>query len=439
MLPTASTHRKDRDPTWGVGIGLAGPWPQVLRRGVELSWVLLGRIALVGANAALILLLGHRLNLETYGLLLIAISAQLFLSRILMLGADNSMIRLRTVPDLAERSREVVQAGLAVLSLSTAVLVLGSIALALLTSLLGTGWRGWIWASVVTGAVGTALVDYGYSYRLARLQNVAAALAQGGTAVGRLGAATLVAFLVPQYPLAVFFAYAGASLLSGLAQTASIALHGRVRPAGALVARLIRYSAWQGGGDVLVVLSLHQGTFLLMLLGQAAEAGLFGLGLALSLAFGAVNNAFFDTVFPRMVKLQSAKTLASFLRYSTGAALLLALACVPVILVTGQIVAPLLRPELLGGVLVFYYLAGAVLLRILQVPFVAACLYLMRPDLQLLLWAFQVVVIGGLGLVVAPSQGAAGVAVAQLGGTGITLAAAIALVAVAMRSPGRTA
>ncbi|HEY7711425.1 MAG TPA: hypothetical protein VIG57_15500, partial [Candidatus Entotheonella sp.] len=58
-----------------------------------------GKFGLMGANATLMLLLAERLELETYGLLVTVISAQLLISRVVMLGVDAGMIRMRTLPE----------------------------------------------------------------------------------------------------------------------------------------------------------------------------------------------------------------------------------------------------------------------------------------------------------------------------------------------------
>ncbi len=58
---------------------------------------------------------------------------------------------------------------------------------------------------MVAGSIGTAFVDYGYSFRLGRQEYQSAAFAQGGTAMWRLGVTALIAVLLPAYPLAVFF------------------------------------------------------------------------------------------------------------------------------------------------------------------------------------------------------------------------------------------
>ena len=59
---------------------------------------------------------------------LFKINAHLILSRVLILGVDSGMIRLRTVPELRERAHEVVRAGLAVLLRRIALLLLISLA-----------------------------------------------------------------------------------------------------------------------------------------------------------------------------------------------------------------------------------------------------------------------------------------------------------------------
>lgn len=105
---------------------------------VELLWILVGKFGLMGANAALMFLLAERLALETYGLLVTVISAQLLLSRVLMLGVDTGMIRMRTIPELRRHAQAVVQAGLVVMGLTAATVALGVLVAA------------WLWPASAT-------------------------------------------------------------------------------------------------------------------------------------------------------------------------------------------------------------------------------------------------------------------------------------------------
>jgi O-antigen/teichoic acid export membrane protein len=409
-----------------------GFWSQVRSRAEELSWVLSGKFGLMGANALLMLFLVHRLELKNYGLLVITISAQLLISRLLMMGVDAGMIRLGGVPELYPRFQQVVTAGLIVMLCTTCILLLISLPVALI--LFRFAVPVWVLASVVAGAIGTSLVDYGYSFRLARREYPLAALAQGGTALWRLGLTALTAILLPGYVLFVFIAYHGASLLSGAAQAATLIRGGQIWPERELVRRLLRYSLWQGKANVIVIFSLYQGTFLLTLVDTQAATGLFGLALTLSLGFFAIYNAYFEYLLARTGSIDNITGLSHFLTRAFGGALILALACVPVTFALAILIPRLLRPELSRVVPIFCYLAASMVLLILQSPLEVACHYFLRPKLVTLGWVVRAVSIGVAGLILAPRMGAIGAAIAQLIGSAVALVFLASLVARVLHS-----
>ncbi len=418
-VPSAATKPGTRAASVGVG---GGPWAALRDRGGGLVWVLGGKFALLGGNAVLLLLLARAFDIFIYGLMVTVIGAQIFLSRVLMLGVDSGMVRLRTVPALRHRSRDVVPSGLRVLRFTAGALAAVTLAaMPLAVLVVRPRWPVWALAAIATGAIGTALVDYVYYYRLSELNYRAAALGQAGTALARLILTAAALVLFPRHPAAAFFAYAGTSLLSGLLQLALMPRYAFGRADKALTWRLLRFSAWQAGADIAGALSLHQGTFLLVFLGQREATGPFGLALTLSLGFFAVSQAFFQFSYPRIVRVQSPERLPSALLRTMAAALGLALACVPVIVVIGRFVPRLLRPEYHGVTPVFYWLAGSMLLMLVQAPLIAACLYLLRPNLLLLGLVMRVIFIGALGFLLAPSGGALGAAQAQFAGTALGL------------------
>jgi O-antigen/teichoic acid export membrane protein len=240
------------------------------------------------------------------------------------------------------------------------------------------------------------------------------------TALGRLAITILTVLVWPSRPQLAFVAYAGASLASGLTQAALIrsTQGGREsRPDGALVRRLLRFSLWKGGTNFIVLLTLYQGTFLLTWLGQESAAGIFGLGLTLSMGFFAVYNAYTDYLLPRIARVKSVYALPSFIARAFAGAAILALGSLPVALAIGAIVTRMLNPELRDIAPIFYCLSASMLLLVFQCPLEAACKYLMRPELLTFGWALRSICIGGLALMLAPSQGAWGAAVAQLCGT----------------------
>ncbi len=411
------------------------------QRAAELAWVIAGKLAMMGANAALMLLLAERLELNLYGLFMTSIGGQLLLSRVLMLGVDRGVIRLHTLPDLRQRSRDLYSAGLAVIRRMSALALLTAIAvvwaLSSSASPLGSSWPGWMVASMVAGAIGAALVDYGYSVYLSQLRYRAAALSQGVTSLGKLAVTVLAILLWPDRPLAVFLAYFSASLVSGLWLTARRELMprgGDTRHDRGLVSRLLRYSLWQGGTNFIALLYLYQGTFLLTWLGNEAAAGVFGLGVMLSAGVHAVCIAYSEYLLPRAARVESLNALLSFLSRATGGALALALGGIPVTAAVGTVVAGIVNPELQDIAPVFYCLSASMLLLVCTAPLEAVCNYLLQPQLVTLGWALRAVCVGGFALALAPSGGAWGVAVAQLGGTAVGVMAFAVCVVAALRA-----
>lgn len=433
FLPASIPPAQDAPPL-AAGAQPAQGWRKVRRQAGELMWVLAGKFGLMGANAALMFLLAARLSLETYGLLVTIISAQLFISRVLMLGVDVGMIRMRTVPALRQQAPAIVQAGLVVIWYATAALALCALAVAWLWPASAVP-RLPIWAltSVVLGAIGTALVDYNYGFYLAQLQYRAAAVVQSGTALVRLVVTVCAVWLLPQYTAAVFLSYTGVSCLSGAVQAATLLRRRGQWPARELVWRLLRYSWWQCVANVIAVFSLYQGTFLLTALSTQAATGIFGLGLTLSLGFFAVYNAFTEYLLPRGARVGHVQALPRFLVRACGSACLLAMACVLVACAVGTLVPLLLRPALHAVVPIFYLLSASMLLLILQCPFEVACHYLLRPQWVVLAWALRAISISLLGLALAPAKGAAGMVLAQLAGTALAFLALVVLVVTQMR------
>lgn len=384
----------------------------------DFAWVVAGKVAQMGANAVLMLLLAQSLDLLTFGLLVTVISGQLLLSRVLLLGVEVGIIRLHTVPEMRHRIGALQRAGLAVIRWTS----LGSILLTLavvwtMVSLDIEHWPIWAIASVVVGGVGVALVDYCYSAYLSHLRYRAGSIMHGGVALLRLAITALFALKVPQHPELAFFGYTGVSLIAGLAQTAMVVRDDGGKPDRALVRRLLRYSLWNGAASIAVVLSLYQGIFLLDWLGQRVATGGFGLALTLSMGFFAAHLAFLEYLQPRAARIESLTALPSFLARTSGAALALSLGCIPIALVIGLMIPRLLRPELQGIAPVFYYLSASMLLLLWQTPLMVACHYLLRPELVTVNQVVRVICVAGLALALAPAKGAAGMAVAQLGGT----------------------
>jgi O-antigen/teichoic acid export membrane protein len=400
----------------------------------QMKWVVLGKLGLAGANAVLMLLLAELMELKLYGLMVTAIGAQLVLSRVLILGVDSGMIRLRTVPELRERTHEVVQAGVNVLLRRIGVLILALLLAAPLLILQAAREPGLVIGSVAFGGIATALTDYAYFYWLANLNYRAAALVHGGTAVARLALTIAIALLFPRQPLLIFVAYPLASLIYGVLQAAAFK-HGQgTRPEPALMQRLLRYSSWQGGADIAHLLSMYEGTFILMLLGQPAAAGLFGLSLTLSMGFIVIYQAYGEYLYPRVAQVESLQALARLLRNSLVATLGLIVACLPVGLILGVLVPQFLRPELHSVVPIFFCVGASFLLWIFLCPLKLACHYLLRPHFLFIGSSLCVVLVAILGLILAPGMGAMGMAIAQLVGTAISILVLALLFAGGLRS-----
>ncbi len=402
---------------WAAVGGPLDLWSTVSKGGGELSWVFAGKLALMGSNAAVMLFLANRLELNTYGLLVLTISGQLLISRLLLLGVDSGMVRLTTVADLRARAQQIVAAGLVIIACTSGLLLIAIVVSIPFLSRSAT--PTWVLLCTAAGTIGIALVDYGYSFRMARQEYRAASLAQGGTAIWRFGLTTLAAVKLPGNPIAVFAAYHGASLISGVVQTLLI-LTVTERPDRGLIKRLLGYSYWIGKANVIVIFSLYQGTFLLMILKQPAATGLFGLGLTLSLGFFAIYNAYSDYLSVRIRAVEHVRDVPRFMRRATAAALVLMLACVPIVVVIATLMPWFLHPDW-HEVPIFVLLSASMILLVLQAPLVAACQYLLKPKLITLGWVLRAVFIGAAGLILAPQTGAMGAAIAQLIGSALAL------------------
>jgi O-antigen/teichoic acid export membrane protein len=435
-----SILRMNVEPESAAGLGRILRFRQQVG---ELAWVVGGKLTAVGANAVLVLLLAGRLELNLYGLFVTSIGGQLLLSRLLMLGVDRGVIRLHTLSELQGQTRDLYTAGLTVILRMSALLILTAITLILAlkfsASPAGQRWPGWMISSIVAGAVGTALVDYGNSVYLSEVRYRAAALWQGGAALGRFVATVVAVLLLPHRPAVIFLAYFSTSLAAGLLLSALIPGSRDKRCGRGLVNRLLSYSLWQGGTNFITLLYIYQGTFLLTWLGREAAAGIFGLGVMLSMGFHAVYIAYADYLLPRISRVESLNALPSFLVHAFGVAMALAIGSIPIAVAVGTIVAGIVSPEVRDVTPVFYCLSASMLLLVCFCPLDAICHYLLRPQLVTFGWALRVVCVSSLTLVLAPNGGAWGAAIGQLGGTAIGLTAFAVCVAVVLRAARKAA
>jgi len=435
--PPITSTSKLRKLITATGIGQQSS--SVRHRARELSWVVSGKLTLMGANAVLMLLLAQIMELKLYGVLVTVISGQLLLSNFLLLGINAGMIRLRTLPDLRERSDEVVRAGLSVILYATAGAALIFLVIWFISFWVPMlRWPLWVVGPIFVGAVGTALVDYNYSYRLSELKYRAAGLLQSGTGIARLIFTVGTAMLLPAHPIFVFLAYPAMSLLSGSIATVSIPRESWLRSDFAVLKRLLRFSLWIGASNATIILSLYLGTFVLMLLRQEAETGVFGLCLTLSLGFFALYNAFGEYLLPRITQLDKPSELPKFLARSLAGALVIVVSCLPLILAIGIIAPQLLKPELHSMSSTFYLLAASMLVLIMQGSLECACIYLLRPHLMLIGWLARVLCALIVGLTLAPQSGALGMAAAQLIAAVMTLFLFAVFVVFTIRAQSKT-
>lgn len=414
MMQTVASTIKAKERLWAAVGGPINFRAALTKDSRELFWVLSGKFALMGANATVMLFLAKWLDLKTYGLFVLTISGQLLISRLLMMGVDSAMVRLTMIPELKDRSQEVVRAGLIFMTYTSGGLI--GVMLVGIPVFSHFSIPTWVLTCVVVGAIGSALVDYGYSYRLARHEFPLATLAQGGTAVLRLALSALMAIQLPAHKVAVFVAYHGASFISGLVQTFFI-VRASSQPEHGLIKRLLSYSSWLGQANVIVIFSLYQGTFLLMILSNPEETGRFGLALSLSLGFFAIYNAYSEYLSVRVRALEHLNDLPRFIRRALVVALILMIGCVPVIFVIAKLIPWLLGPEWLSEVSIFVYLSAAMAVTILRAPLVSACHYLLKPKLITFEWGTQAIIVALGGVFLAPEMGAVGAAIAQLLGS----------------------
>jgi O-antigen/teichoic acid export membrane protein len=345
------------------------------------------------------------------------------------------MIRLHVRADLQARSAEVLQAGFVLirrhLTVAAAIAAAVSVPLTLAT---GTWWAAGVLAFVVAGAAGMALVDAAYAHALARLAYVRAAGVQSATAVIRLAVTAAVAGLLPGSLGPVMLTYAGVSLACGLSVAAAVTWGGRVRVRPDVVSLLFRYSIWQGWVNMLAALGLHQGAFLLQILGQKDAAGVFGVALAAAVPFYTASAVLNDYLISRLARLTARAQLAGQMKRAYVGALVLVLIVAPAALAADAVAPLVLRDEVLTMLPAFYWLVAAHILLILQSPLEAACHALMRPDLVALGRVIRVVLVAAAGVALCPSLGAVGAGIAQVAGVALGLVVHAVIVVRAVRS-----
>jgi O-antigen/teichoic acid export membrane protein len=223
-----------------------------------------------------------------------------------------------------------------------------------------------------------------------------------------------------------------------LLQTLFVANTSWSRPDRSLIQRLLSYSFWQGKANVIVIFSLYQGTFLLILLDQQAATGIFGLALTVSLGFFAIYNAYFEYLLTRVRSVEHISALSSFLTRASFSAGLLIVACVPVGFALARLLPWFLGAEWQGFAAVFVYLAAAMASLIIQAPFEAACHYLLKPQLISFAWLTRAAMVAIAGLLLAPRLGARGAAIAQMLGFALGLVVLSFLFGFAFRAAAKS-
>jgi O-antigen/teichoic acid export membrane protein len=407
----ASFLRRSRDHFSGAGA-----------RSKEMGWLLFGRFAMTATNAVLVLALPLWLmEVDSFGLFGAVIAGQLVLSRMILVGVDSGMIRLFTIEHAAHPGEGVVRAGLKSTLVLSAVALAITTVVALIVSRTGVlGWHPVSLFAVAFGAIGSALFDYGFAVHLARLEYRAAGMLQAAMPITRmlltLGAA--MAFFGDSF--VAIATYAAVALLFGAWQAVRIGMaRGVSTPPGA-VKRLLTYSKWIGLSDMAMVLGLNQGVFLLTILKQEAERGVFVFSQQLAMGFFAIYLAFYFAMLPRAARIGSLDDLPRFLGRAYTAAAGLVLFCVPVALALGWVIPMILewrqKPELAGFQESFWLFTAFMLVLLLETPLAVTCQYLLKPSLQFFGLAARAALVFGFGLLLAPGRGAAGASEAQLFG-----------------------
>ena len=177
-------------------------------------------------------------------------------------------------------------------------------------------------------------------------------------------------------------------------------------PQWRIITQVVRYSAWALWASLLLVANLYQGTFLLEVLKQTADAGIFSFALALSMAILVLYTGLGDYVRSRVSHLSKPALLPPFILRWFVVSSVLAACVVPVAFVTGVLLPPLAGPQWAIAAAPFYYLAGAMMLQLLHSPFESACHYLLSPYLITYAYVIRFVSTGVFGLILAPSFGA---------------------------------
>jgi hypothetical protein len=398
------------------------------------GWLLSGKLVALAANGALLFALAALLAPAHFGLIVTTVSAQIIVSRVLLLGTDVATFRVqalepRWTPHLAGASLRLV---LSLIAIATAFAFASTHPIAV--RLLPGPW--WFGPIVVTGAAGMALHDYVYWRRLAGIGYRAASLMTSGAAMSRLALVMALLIAGAKNPLLLLMAMAIVPL------SVSSVLLWRNRPSfrglpPAAMAVLLRYCGWQASSNILGTIALHQGTLLLSWLREPADAGAFGLAMTVATAAGILTQSLQEFLTARAFRLGPYIRTAKFLAKSVGLASAVSAGLFAALLAAFSLLGLLLRARLSISQDLFVPIAAVAAILVLHTPFEAVCHVLVRPDAILAGKVARLAAGFALGILWGAGHGAVGLARALLVSTVLSLVMIAGFVAwrLAARSP----
>lgn len=379
-----------------------------------LTWLVAGRLAMTASNAALMLLVALVfMDGATFGTFAVAISLQIVVSRAVLLGLDQGVVRMHTV---AQDRTEPVRAAVSIAGgLGLALLVLGAV-----LAPLQPGTVRWpIVVAVALGAVGSAWFDLGCAIVLARLRYRAAGLLTAAMPGVRLAVTLAACATTHNDSLLPIVAYGAATFGAGVVLLGAVVRRFGWHAGTEMFWRELHYTKWVGMSDAATVLSQVLALVVLKRCGQDAEAGRFAFAMQAVQVFVAVYVAFYQSLLPRAARLGGVDAVPIFLRQSLRMAARLALTCAALACVAALVLPMVLeelRPELTGFGPGFLGLSAFAVVMFFEAPLGVVCQYLLRPRLQLLALLVRCAAVGALALWLVPGNGALGAGLAQFGG-----------------------
>ncbi len=380
------------------------------RLAVRAGPLLLGKSVLLLGNALLLIVLGRRLPAFSFALITTVFSAQMILSRILLFGVDVSALRLQWT---AEDSNLVRGAAARILLCAVSATAFLSVAVTVAGQLgvwIGSVW--WLPLMIAAGAIGLAFIDYAYWQYLARLNYARAALLQGGSAFLRAALGIWAVLAGWSNPFRIVALLVGIPLVIGLAANrGEFSLARRARFSE--VRKLLRYSGWQAVSTVFGTISLQFGAPLLWSLRKPVDAAIIGFAAMIGTGGAIASQAMQEFLISRAAQL-SQSTVSVFLRKATALSVLSAAVLLGALVVAFDQMARLMDPRLSSKPAVFWLISFSLAVYLLHAPLEAVCHYLLRPSLIVISRGARVLIAVGLGFHLGASQGAPGVALAQL-------------------------